>query len=1087
MNNPYADGTKVTLGLDLFARGFSQKELDAAYYDLTADPDQESLLFETASFQDIDDEYNPGELEMILESIRVKKFSQTASKMKALVRVLNKNAKKEITAEPAMIGKPRKSGMFATVTVQIPFTDGQVLSIVFHSPGGDERKILADDAIIAFRWLLNKRDITHAVSPEKGQNVSLEKISKRIMQITAKNSEIFQKKQSEIKAQKTELAETTTAIDTQEKQKQETLATITEVKAQAETADEDIGVLQARIEKLKEDNADLENSLEALKKKRAEEKVRNDAIDETKRLQALGAEHVPGLRFQDTEDAGRTWEYFQSGNLTQDQWDSYVKDLYKSGKATEPEIENIDDIKWDDLKELFTSAKTEARREVIRGEIKKRTENLGGLSLAELRTLYKSTESRDKQDAVLQEIEKRVANGEDDVSETESNADKIKGILILGDRPTEAPVGSLIFNAPRPIVGHEEWQGDFAHGRFYTAVDPKGDRADWMIEENRKMDAYVAEFRNKAETLALAKAWFRAEYPQYADKQEAREDSDEDYIRSFHARMEKIKTYGELKKVLAIYGAMVGKTGTEPEPEKETVSILPAKEQKGNPAKRAARILHKLKLEARAMKNDFHVKLKNGAWMDLSIETHDTDSMDGDGGKRIYFTQYIKEGGDLIIDSEMVFVTNAYTGYLKLAEIGYRGPMGEVRKTNIGRPESSWANMFSKNLIDQGYDKASPAEVETETKNLKQLIAKIKEEKDQNKKADLWYDADLNTSEGNQAVREMVMSLPAGQYKLHSREYGTNLVDLMYELYGKMPSNMVDEPLLLGLTTTNPEKVNATFTHDMDSVTINSDKANAPTIDDVKAWMRTNTSLDLDTEDPENGEIAYSTRQSGDVGNETPGKGDIEYVGKIAKKLTAQFPGVQTSRETVDEYVILTISGCKPEIGTGTDPGPDTKIDPPDIPEKMVSILNAFDAGNMGEADYSEASYQIVDEFTADEVKDASGILKNYTESDSYRAMSEPEQDKYNHWAQVLFMAMVAMNKDINKPDPEPEPGPDLDEGTLQIADDLLSGAYDDIPMDELSDLIEPIFDLDEGKYMDLMEKVDSYATELTKKKAQAA
>ena len=139
---------------------------------------------------------NTGEGEVvpdqILEAIRVRRFSQTESKMKALARVFGRNLPEHIEVGDPVVGKPRRSGLFATVTVRFPLSDGQSVSIVFHSPEGSRTKIQADEEIVAFRFLLNKRDITQAVSPEHGKDISLSEIGKRIAQIVEKNSGKFQ-------------------------------------------------------------------------------------------------------------------------------------------------------------------------------------------------------------------------------------------------------------------------------------------------------------------------------------------------------------------------------------------------------------------------------------------------------------------------------------------------------------------------------------------------------------------------------------------------------------------------------------------------------------------------------------------------------------------------------------------------------------------------------------------------------------------------------------------------------------------------------------------------------------------------------
>ena len=108
--------------------------------------------------------------------------------------------------------------------------------------------------------------------------------------------------------------------------------------------------------------------------------------------------------------------------------------------------------------------------------------------------------------------------------------------------------------------------------------------------------------------------------------------------------------------------------------------------------------------------------------------------------------------------------------------------------------------------------------------NHKKLIDRIKRAKDSQKKTEIWQDADLSRSEGEQVVREMVLSAPKGHYKIHDRQYGTNLVDTIYELYGWMPSMLVSERILLGLQALHPESVYASFTLGLDVVEIRSPK-----------------------------------------------------------------------------------------------------------------------------------------------------------------------------------------------------------------------------------------------------------------------
>jgi hypothetical protein len=160
MGYRFSEGVRIQMGLNLVpTEGFTAQELTDKYYSLIADREQENLICESPTFEEIDSLYNPGE--MILEAIIVKAFAQTPKRMAALARALNRHMEDDgISVLEPVIGRPKKSGMFSTVTVELPLSDGQKIFIVFHSPDNDAKKITASDEIIAFRWILNKRDIT---------------------------------------------------------------------------------------------------------------------------------------------------------------------------------------------------------------------------------------------------------------------------------------------------------------------------------------------------------------------------------------------------------------------------------------------------------------------------------------------------------------------------------------------------------------------------------------------------------------------------------------------------------------------------------------------------------------------------------------------------------------------------------------------------------------------------------------------------------------------------------------------------------------------------------------------------------------
>ena len=81
-------------------------------------------------------------------------------------------------------------------------SDGQKLSIWFHKPIESSSKLLPSDYMVSWKWMLNKRDVTAALSPKHGENVQLPELARRIMRLAAKNSKRF--KAAKVRAAKVE-------------------------------------------------------------------------------------------------------------------------------------------------------------------------------------------------------------------------------------------------------------------------------------------------------------------------------------------------------------------------------------------------------------------------------------------------------------------------------------------------------------------------------------------------------------------------------------------------------------------------------------------------------------------------------------------------------------------------------------------------------------------------------------------------------------------------------------------------------------------------------------------------------------------
>lgn len=109
------------------------------------------------------------------------------------------------------------------------------------------------------------------------------------------------------------------------------------------------------------------------------------------------------------------------------------------------------------------------------------------------------------------------------------------------------------------------------------------------------------------------------------------------------------------------------------------------------------RLLAKLGIADRLLQGEEgHCVLKNQPYMDLVIERHGWQKPD-----QLYLTHYFDQNGDRIMDAEMVFkIEHGRLWFKETASISMRG--GELRG-----PDRSFANLFSQNLLNQGFGTAA--------------------------------------------------------------------------------------------------------------------------------------------------------------------------------------------------------------------------------------------------------------------------------------------------------------------------------------------------------------------------------------------
>ena len=117
------------------------------------------------------------------------------------------------------ISKPYRSNGVTQVAAVFELSDGQTVSIMLHNQDATPSKLTPEDNLIAWRWLLNKKDITIVVTKENGRDQNIRLIARKVMVLAEKNADRFakanlrrqerkealQKEQSEIEALELEL------------------------------------------------------------------------------------------------------------------------------------------------------------------------------------------------------------------------------------------------------------------------------------------------------------------------------------------------------------------------------------------------------------------------------------------------------------------------------------------------------------------------------------------------------------------------------------------------------------------------------------------------------------------------------------------------------------------------------------------------------------------------------------------------------------------------------------------------------------------------------------------------------------------
>ena len=165
----------------------------------------------------------------------------------------------------AEIGRVRRVGSIPVMTARIPLSDGQSVSIIFHSPTSDGARIKNDDSLTAFRFLLNKRDVSHVVAPVNGRDISLPQVCMSLSNLIERNSRKFQTKAANALKVKSEIDAELARAETLESQQVALVETGDQLQQGLDDKKDELSKLQKRLKKQKGVNSNLRDALEKLK------------------------------------------------------------------------------------------------------------------------------------------------------------------------------------------------------------------------------------------------------------------------------------------------------------------------------------------------------------------------------------------------------------------------------------------------------------------------------------------------------------------------------------------------------------------------------------------------------------------------------------------------------------------------------------------------------------------------------------------------------------------------------------------------------------------------------------------------------
>jgi hypothetical protein len=180
---------KTTWTLDAVPVGMP---LQKVLYDLRVEDGSSALLLDAVDMAELLADPDVSLLPAALLDALVVEVNRMTVKMDLLQKVMDA-AGGEVKTSGYQISDPVKRRGTMQVAVLFALSDGQTVTIWFHNPDTTPDKLMPLDELISWKWMLNKKDITIVVAPERGKDLNIREVARRIMKLAERNSAAFAK------------------------------------------------------------------------------------------------------------------------------------------------------------------------------------------------------------------------------------------------------------------------------------------------------------------------------------------------------------------------------------------------------------------------------------------------------------------------------------------------------------------------------------------------------------------------------------------------------------------------------------------------------------------------------------------------------------------------------------------------------------------------------------------------------------------------------------------------------------------------------------------------------------------------------